>query len=79
MIELGDYYYRIIKDGAYVVWPSGMGTDIVEAATFQWTQRGASQTYYLEALGGGDPGLASGKPVTIYEDVGGADTELPEA
>ena len=76
VLEFGDQYIRVIKDGGQIDEPAGSGTDIVEAATYKWTASGSgTNEYYCEALAGGDPSIS--EPKGVYEDVGGADTDMP--
>ena len=77
MLEFGDQYMRVMKDGGQVIYPAGSATDIVLSGTYQWTLSGSgTNEYYCEANGGGDPSLDD--PLAVYEDVGGADTTMPE-
>lgn len=76
MLEFGDQYIRVIKDGGYVYYDPGNATDI-RNATYKWTAS-ASGTgeYYLELAAGGDPGLD--EPGYVYEDPAGTVVILGE-
>jgi hypothetical protein len=52
ILEFGDLFMRVWKDGAVLL------RDLVESGTYQWTLStgGGTTEYYLEASGGGDPG-----------------------
>ncbi len=50
--------------------PPSLALDIVESGTYQWTISGlGNNIYYLEANGGGDPGID--RPDVVYEDADG--------
>ncbi|MCA9404334.1 MAG: hypothetical protein KC897_11170 [Candidatus Omnitrophica bacterium] len=76
LLEFGDQYIRVLKDGSFVYYDPGNATDIRTAA-LKWTPSGSgTNEYYLEILAGGDPGFAL--PGFVYEDVGGANTVMVE-
>jgi len=69
ILEFGDQYMRVIKDGGQVLRTgvSDTTTDIVESGTYQWTASGSGTAeYYLEADGGGDPSLS--EPFRVLEN-----------
>ncbi len=73
VLEFGENYIRVYKDGELVVNSAGHGFDIRTAA-YKWTQHGASSEYRLELAAGGNPNRPD--PIYVFEDVGGANKPL---
>lgn len=68
-LEFGDKYIQIYTNQGLVIdGPTG-GVNLVDASSFKWTQvvSGAHNEYYLELLGGGDPGITTSFAV-LYEN-----------
>ena len=63
VLEFTQYCMRVFKDGALVLNP------LVDAARFQWTASGSgTNEYYLEAAGGGAPGVNCSADNEVYID-----------
>lgn len=68
-LEFGDKYIRVYANQGLVTEGPIGGTNLVDAGSFQWTAvaTGGHVEYYLELLGGGDPGITTSF-AALYED-----------
>lgn len=77
ILEFGEQYMRVIKDGGQIIDDSGNGVSIVESTGIEWIASGSGTAeYYGQLVGGGDPSFT--EPETVYESVGFLDLTMPK-
>lgn len=77
ILEFGEQYMRVIKDGGQVIDDSGNGVSIVESTGIEWIASGSGTAeYYGQLVGGGDPSFT--EPETVYEGIGILDRTMPK-
>lgn len=68
MTEVNNITYKVAKSTSttFELESNSPLTNLVDGSTYQWTASGSGTSeYYLEAAGGGDPGLS--EPISLYE------------